>query len=247
MDIKKYNTYHKNITFKPNLLVKNNDIMNKNDKIITQCDGIISKIRTSERKYPLIIGEYWISMWNLEISRLLNINVNQLLNTMDDEYSYNELNQIINDKLIDLSVYNQLILIQSIVLMENYKKLEITEELIESIYKCFYNDNTLMLAYVRPLQANDSDIDYFTKKKKITVRDSLVDDKKNKLVNANEYYSLDRIINKKTDMGMNEYKLFALANKCGFNRIGDSYMFKFFPEKTINRIKDKHQTLQSLG
>ena len=35
------------------------------------------------------------------------------------------------------------------------------------------------------------------------------------------YYSLDEL--KKTgDIEMSEYKLFALANKCGFNRIDDS-------------------------
>jgi hypothetical protein len=45
----------------------------------------------------------------------------------------------------------------------------------------------------------------------------------------------------KQDTEKNEYKLFSVAAKCGFTRIGESYLFQYSPEKTIERMIEKRE------
>jgi hypothetical protein len=57
-------------------------------------------------------------------------------------------------------------------------------------------------------------------------------------VPAMKYYSLDELL-KNEDTEINEYKLFAVANRCGFQRINESHLFLFSPEKIDGRMREK--------
>src|SRR5690606_33610830 len=121
------------------------------------------------------------------------------------------------------------------ILHPNYRKHGITEEFIEFVYRGFYDDNNIIIALVKPLQDNPIDIDFFLNQKHVEVRRVVKNYHDVDVVPAKEYYSIEDLF-KKTDREINEYKLFALANKCGFNRIGDSNLFTFNPERILQRI-----------
>jgi hypothetical protein len=138
-----------------------------------------------------------------------------------------------------------LVLVNSFVLREEYRKKEITEEFIEMIYRDFYNDNTLIVAFVMPFQDYEVNADYYMNQKSVQVREKLRFFNDIKEVRASEYYSLDKFF-RKEDKEMNEYKLFSVANKCGFSRIGESHLFKYSSNKTIDRILEKLKLSQNL-
>jgi len=223
------------ITFKTQSYRKNFDLINNNENIITEHEGTIIKIRLSERKYPFIVGEYGFSVWDVKLANLLNIDVKKLVIDHVNENTYDELFK--QFKSINLKNTNKLILLHTFILHKNYRKHEITEEFIEMIYRDFYDDNNIIIALVKPFQDNLIDADYYFNHKKIQIKDSL---KTNiyQDISAIDYYSLNEFVNE-TDTENNEYKLFNVAAKCGFSRINESYLFKFSPEKTISRIKQK--------
>ena len=148
------------------------------------------------------------------------------------------------NKLIDIYRYDKIVLISSLVLHENYRKKEITEEFIEMVYRDFHNDKTMIVAIVKPFQDYYINKDYYYNLHSIELKGKIRDDSIMKIP-ASEYYSLDKF-NEKEDKEMNEYKLFSIANKCGFNRIGETFLFQFSPEKVIERILLKSTKLVKL-
>jgi hypothetical protein len=62
---------------------------------------------------------------------------------------------------------------------------------------------------------------------------------------AYQYYSLKNL-HSKDDIEYNEYKLFAVADRCGFIRIGESRLFQFNPDKTIVRLLIKMKKIKQL-
>ena len=62
---------------------------------------------------------------------------------------------------------------------------------------------------------------------------------------AYEYYSLNELHDKE-DVEFNEYKLFAIADRCGFTRLGESRLFLFNPDKTVVRMLMKMKKIKQL-
>ncbi len=241
MEIKDWNLWN-NITFKTTNFIKNYDLVALNDNVITEHEGEIFEIRTHLNKPPFIVGEFGISVWNIKLALKLGIDINQLLKDHQAENVYDELRDAIKNE-IGIHMYSKVILIQNFILHPNYRKHGITEEFIEFVYRGFYDDNNIIIALVKPLQDNPIDIDFFLNQKHVEVRRVVKNYHDVDVVPAKEYYSIEDLF-KKTDREINEYKLFALANKCGFNRIGDSHLFTFNPERILQRIREKREVQQ---
>lgn len=225
------------ITFKTQAYRNNFDMINSNESFITEYDGSISEIRLNKRKPPRPVGEYGFSVWHIGLGKRFAVDFNELIKQHSFENTYSELMQVIKKKEIDIANYKKIVLIHTFVLNKEYRKHGITEEFIEMMYWDFYDENVAIIMLVKPFQDNPIDADFFFNRKNVMVRESF-DISNSITIPATEYYSLNELIEKK-DTELNEYKLFAIANKCGFNRINESYLFIFSPEKIEERMFEK--------
>lgn len=226
-----------NLTFKTLGYRKNFDIATPNENIITLYDGMVSEIRLGDRKPPIPVGEYAFSVWNIDLANKLDIDLERLVKAHDSENTYSEMYDVIKKNVIDVGNYKRVVFINSFLIRKDYRKRGVTEEFIEMLYRDFYGSDTAIIMLVKPFQDNPIDADFYFNRKKVRVRENLFDDD-TQVVSATEYYSLNELL-KKEDKEINEYKLFALAIKCGFKRIDESYLFMFFPENTLERLHEK--------
>ena len=239
---KKYNfNLWENITFKTTSFRKNFDFVVKDEQFVTEFTGDISEIRFKEKKPPFIIGEYAISVWNVKLAKKFGANLIETLKKFKIEDSYSELNELIDNYEIDLNEINKLIIIHTFILHPKYRKKGITEEFIEFLYRDFYfGENNKMIALVKPVQTNKVDYDFYQNQKIMKINQLLGKDAPFELIPAYKYYDLPSLA-KEEDNEINEYKLFSVAVRCGFNRIGESHIFNFKPDKTIKRINEKRE------
>jgi hypothetical protein len=238
MDSKGWNVWN-NLTFKTQGYRKNFDLVTENENIITLHNGTIAIMRLSEQKSPLIVGEYGFSVWNITVADMLKINLNELIKSHKMENAYDELLKLINKNEFDIKKYAKVVFIHGLVVHPNYRKIGVTEEFFEFMYRDFYSENTAIIALVKPIQDNEIDADFYFKQKSLRVRN---EDGDIKLIPAMQYYSLDKLMEKK-DIESNEYRLFSVAQRCGFQRINGSHLFLFNPEIIIERIKEKKKLL----
>lgn len=224
-------TLWNNITFKTLGYRKNFDLVNDNENIITEYEGSILETRIAEKKPSILIGEFSFSVWNIDLSTILNIDLNKLIKNHVAENIYAELYNMIIKKEFDINSFKKIVFIHTTILHKDYRKQGIVEELIEMFYRDFYDKNTAIIALVKPFQNNPIDTDFYYKRKFILSKENIS-------VPAFEYYQLNELT-EKIDIEINEYKLFAIINKCGFNRIDESHLFIYSPEKTIKRMFEK--------
>jgi len=211
--------------------------VNVDENIITLYDGMVSEIRLRERKPPRPVGEYGFSVWNIDLAKKLGVDLEKLVKVHDSENTYSEMYDVIKKNIIDVRNYKRIVFVHSFILNKDYRKQEITQEFVEMLYRDFYCDDTTIIMLVKPFQDNAIDADYYFNRKKVEIKEN-IDNTNSRMVSAAEYYSLDELL-EKNDTEINEYKLFALASKCGFNRINESYLFIFSPEKTLERLRKK--------
>ena len=237
MKINDFNLWSR-LTFKTIAYRKNFDLTTENENVLTEYDGEISVLRLKEKTKPLIIGEYGFTTINLELCRTLDIDYMKLIQDYSDMITYGKLLTCIYDNTLNIDKYKKIVLIHNLVVCSEYRKRGVTEEFIEAIHRDFYDDKTAILALVMPFQNNPNDEDYYFNHKSI-LKSEKVDGVENiEKIIASKYYSLAELYNR-DDTEYNEYKLFSVANRCGFNRIGDSHLFFFTPDKTIKRLKEK--------
>src|ERR1035437_2613914 len=160
MYIKNWNIWD-NLTFKTIQYNKNFDMVNNNESFITEYCGTISEIRIGDYKPPIIVGEYTISLWNIELGKKFNADFNKLINEHHVEDIYNELLKITKNKDIDIINYNKIAFITTLVIHPDYRKHEITEEFIEFIYRNFYAENNAIIALIKPFQKKDTEINEY--------------------------------------------------------------------------------------
>ena len=226
-----------NITFKTQGYRKNFDMVNFNENFITEYDGTIAEIRFKKRKPPRPVGEYGFSVWNIAMGESFAVNFHKLIKEHAFEDTYRELIDVIKKEKINIKDYKKIVLVHTFVVKKEYRKRGITEEFTEMLYRDFYNEDVAIIVLVKPFQDNPIDADFFNNRKMVLVRESL-----NQLeavgVPATQYYSLDELVANK-DTELNEYKLFSVANRCGFERINESHLFLFSPEKIAERMSEK--------
>lgn len=231
-------TLWNNLTFKTQTYRKNFDLINLNENFITECDGIISEIRIGKHIPPRPVGEYGFSIWNIELGKNFKVDFNKLFNKHSFETTYDELIDVIKSKKININNYKKIVLIHTLIIHKDYRNRGVTEEFIEMFYRDYYDDDIAIIILVKPFQDNPIDADYYLNHKQVLVRETLKS-KDSIVVPATEYYTLNELIDN-DDSEMIEYKLFAIANRCGFDRINNSYLFIFTPDKTIKRMKMKY-------
>lgn len=220
----------RDLSFKTNQYHRNFDLIITGDSIINEYEGKVSKLRILERKSPLIIGDYSISLWNLKLGREMNLNINDVLKIHSNELIYEILFNLVNENQISLDDYDKIVFIHSFILKKEYRKKQITKEFVEYIYRNFYDEKNLIIGLTLPVQYNEEFMNYFNTE--ILVLDDTT-------IYPNEYYDIDELMDEKNDRELNEFKLFTVAQKCGFERISESYLFKFNPTKTIERMRFK--------
>lgn len=218
-----------NLSFTNKLYKTNFDLINKYDNIITECDGTISKLRIKEKLPPLLVGEYNLSIWNLKLGFLLNANIPSLVHKFRLQDSYLELHDIIQDNKLNINGYNKLIIIHSVIIKKEYRKHDVLNELIESIYRDYNDEKIAIIIYVKPIQFNIHDFELFSQIKNFTTDENHLE------ISGKEFYSLDEL-EKITDVENSELKLFQRAHDCGFDRIEDSNLFILSEDFTLNRI-----------
>lgn len=234
------------LTFKTTSYRKNFDVIIESENIITEHIGEISKIRMFEKKPPVILGDYGFTTLNIKIAKELNFDVKQLIHEFNQQLAFDELNNlIINDKFNPYD-YDKILIIQNFVLSIEYRKMGVLEEFIEMLYREHYNEKVAIIALVLPFQYNEFDFEYYNEYKKIKKRNDIKGLDSTEVLIMDEF-SLRETINKNNDRETNEYKLFAVADRCGFERIGDSYLFLFNNKKTLERLKQKYVFLKKIN
>jgi len=214
---------------------KNFDII-KDENIITDYVGRISKLNIREKKPPFKIGEYIFSVWDLSTAKMLKINIIKLLKSHKIRNSYSELHTLISNKKFNIDKYRKIVVIHSLLIHQDYRKTGISEEFIEFIYRDFYAEDTAIILLAKPLQNNEFEFNFYSKQ---TIRlHKEIGDENYDLMSVREYYSLDNLIDEYKDETI-MYKIFAVAVRCGFNRIDDSNLFLFEPKNTIEKIIKK--------
>lgn len=230
-----------NITFKTQGFRKNFDIINANENLITEYDGSISELRLKNRKPPIPIGEFGFSVWNIGLGSRFAVNFNKLIKEHALEDTYSELMRVIKKKEINVNDYKKIVLVHTFILNKKYRKRGITEEFVEMLYRDFYAEDVAIIMLVKPFQNNLIDADFYFNRKYVYFREKIEDVPQ--AIPATEYYSLHELV-EKDDVEINEYKLFAVAHRCGFQRINESYLFLFSPEKIEERMIEKSEFVQ---
>ncbi len=230
-----------NLTFKTIAYRKNFDLTVSDENFITEYEGTISQIRIGSRKPPFLAGEYTFSVWNIGLADQLDVDMNEVLGKYLYEDSYNELSSTINDGSFTFENIKKLVIIHNLILHPDYKKRGVTQEFVEFMFREHYNgEEDQIIALVKPIQENPVDHEHYFQDRIIKVKHSIDGDVPYEEMSAFKYFSLGNLYDK-TDNEINEYKLYALASRCGFKRIGESHLFYFTPETTINRWKDKRE------
>lgn len=218
-----------NLSFTHKLYKTNFDLINKNDSIITECDSVINKLRIKEKLPPLLVGECNLSIWNLKLGFLFNADIPSLVHKFRLQDSYTELHKVIKNKKLNIKDYNKLIIIHNVVIKKEYRKHDVLNELIESIYRDYNDEKIAIIMYVKPIQFNKHDFELFSQIKNFKTDDTYLE------ISGKEFYSLDEL-EKITDIEDGELKLFQRVHDCGFDRIGDSNLFILSEDFTLNRI-----------
>lgn len=236
-----------NLTFKATVYGKNFDLTYENESFITEYDGAISEVRIEQNKPPVPVGEYQFSIWNINFAKELGIDLLDNLEEYEIEDSYAELHELLNNNEISLDKTNKLILLHTVVIHPNYRKNGVTEELIEFLYReyVYGNNNNQLISLVKPVQNNPVDFDYFWYNKRVKYKETISKNEPYKEISAKDYYNLEDFLNQ-DDTEMTEYKIFSAAKRCGFKRIGESYLFVLDPKNVINRIKEKRKELRTI-
>lgn len=236
------NNLWKKLTFRTTSYRKNYDLEFLNDNFITEHEGVISEIRLAEKKPPFIIGEYSISIWNFELANIFNVNLFPIFAQYEYEMAYEEILRAIDQNLLNLKSVDKLIVLKNLIIHPDYRKKGVTDEFVEFLYRDYYlGGNNKMVVLVKPLQDNFVDFDYYTTKKpNFKIRELSGEEFSYKNISPQKYFAINDLT-KKEDSEYNEYKLFAVASRCGFRRIGETCVFEFTPNNIIEHIRLKRE------
>ncbi len=221
------------ITFKTTIYHKNYDIVIKNDNIVSEYTGEISEVRYRMDKPPFIAGEFGISVCNIELAKILDIDFMEVLSEHTNEDIYYEL---IAETNFNIENFKKIVLVSHFILHPDYRKHNLFQEFTEYLYRHFYADGVAIIVLAKPIQDNEIDFEYYLHEKSVEQVLNRYHDIE--YVPARIYYSLDDLLTK-NDRETNEYKLFAVVARCGFVRINDTHLFKFIPDVILAQMQEK--------
>lgn len=228
---------HNGLSFKVKSYGRNYDFFTLYDSFFKYDEGVISLSRNEINKQPKVIGEFSITKWNFELADKLNIDLCEFIK-LEKEDSYSDFIKLMDSEMINLNEYSNVVLVNSLIVQENYRKHGISGEFFEYLYRTYYNNNTLVLVLVKPLQSVVSDYLYYLNEKIVKIKPN-VEKSETIEIPAFEYYGVNNL-SKFDDTEMNDYKLFNVGVKGGLSRIGDTYLFKINEDAMLNRILYKY-------
>ena len=243
---KKYWGIWDNTTFKTTCYHKNFDLVNDDESLITEYRGTISLIRLAEYKPPVIMGEFELSEWNVGLGVLFEADLMKLIKKHKADVLYSELLKVIKNEDIRLTNYRKVVFVTNLIVRPDFRKFGLTEEFVELLYRQYYRDDEAIIALVLPLQDNPIDKDHYFNQEIVEVKLSLQNNNEIEFVPAVDYYKLNELLEKK-DSETNEYKLFSVATKCGFSRIGESHLFMYNSNKTMERMIEKREYVKKVN
>lgn len=236
--MKNYDLWRR-LTFKTLAYRKNFDFGVPDDDFLTEYEGTVSELRVGEKKLPFIVGEYNYTEWNISLAEYYGVNLMNVLKQYIHENSYIELSHVINEGDFWLNDIDRLIILHNFVIHPDYRKKGVTEEFIETIYRDhFSGGNNKFLVLVKPLQNNTMYYEHYAKDRIIKIKHSIDKDGPYEEMLSYKYFGLSEFEGKE-DEELNHYRLYALASRCGFNRVGESSIFDFNPEKISQRLDAK--------
>jgi len=238
-NIKEWN----NITFKSKTYGYTHDTINPNDQFIFEHEGVITMTRIEDNLPPLIIGEFGFSIWNFDMARELGGNLSDHLKLKQVNDSYIEMKKCIANGDLYVHDSESLIVVHNLLIHPKFRKKGIADEFVEYLYKNYLNSATRIIFLVKPLQENEMDYEYYFEQKTIKFRENIGVGSSYRILPASKYYALSTLIDDKDDDEINHYKLFAIASRCGFRRLGESFLFIFTPDKMKERIALKKKYL----
>ena len=109
------------------------------------------------------------------------------------------------------------------------------EKFTEMIYNTFHDPKTAIIVYAKPIQYKDiyvNDENYFNYKSIQFKEKGLI-----KSIPATKYYSFNNLSPKKDNKESDVYRVYSVANRCGFNRIENTDFFKYDTNKLISNVK----------
>jgi hypothetical protein len=233
----------KDITFKSLSYRKNFNLSFKDEHLITNYLGTITLLQIVEKKPPLLIGEYSFSTIDLKVAKFLDVDIFESLKTLSTIGPYNQLYDVLLGYGDEIYNYNKIIVLETLILRKEFRKKEISEEFIESVYRDVYGNDCIMFGFFVPIQYNDLNSDYFLKERVVKLKNDLGDGSDFKYVETAKYYSLNEFLIDGVDKEYSEYKIFSIATRLGFIRTNDNTsVFRFNNESLIlNRIKEKDE------
>lgn len=239
-----------NIVFKSTSYNRNYDFGMKYDSYVTTTQGYINYIRTDIHKPTMPIGEYMYNVFNIKLAKKCGVNYMTLLNEWSETNEvYIDFLNLIKLKSVDLTKYNKVVYISSLILNDKFRNKGICKEFLTNISKEFYGENVLILFLVKPFQTIKDDYEYFVNERTIEIKtyqksDEFTEFEQNvKMVNptsdnkiliykipALRYYNLESGIYL-NDGEISEYKLYAHAINLALERINETKIFIVNPEK----------------
>ena len=231
-----------NLSFKTTLYRKNVDFIYCDENIITPIDGVVNSLRIPERKRPILVGEYNLTIWNLKTGRENNVDFDKLLNTYNVENPYRDMLTAYYSHSIDFIDYDKLIIVEFFIVKPDYRKQGVTEEFFEMLYNDFYiNERTAIIGIFTPLQEEHPYFDYVCYGDSINVKENTKD--ADVFLGGNEYYNIKKYL-RDDDYERRKYKLYSVASRCGLNRIGETDLFLFDPNIITSRYKTKLEVMR---
>ena len=227
------------MSFKTTSYKKNFDLVIKNDCFISEHVGIISEIRIDKNEMPIIAGEFSYSVIDIDLANRHGVNILNLVESHNQQHSFSQLEDVIKNGTFIHNDSKKIILLHTVVINQDYRGLGIMLELMETIYRDYSDAKHTIIALVKPIQDNHMDFQYHRYHNIIKIRTDISDFDSVITMSGYDYYGLNKFENDdETDTELNEYKLFAVAAKCGFERIDDSYLF-ILDTNIINNIITK--------
>lgn len=211
------------ISFKTTIYNKNYDFLEENDNFISQHVGEISKLRIHESKAPIKIGEFELDVLNVGLANEFKCELNEIIEYHQDRETYRELNALIKNGKFSPTKFERIILLHTLFITPEYRKMGVTQEVIEHIFKNYYTQNSIIITLVKPFQYNRIEREIYEEQMEHNFEDE---------------YKLGEFLLRK-DVELNYLKLYSLAANCGLVRIDENNLFYLPPVKIKNKIKKK--------
>lgn len=201
-------------------------------------DGFIYD-ENDESKPRNPIGQFAILEYNNILASYFDVKIPDIIDgNIDILKEFHEYYTSNYDKIKEK--YERVYLVYPLILKEEYKKHNITQEFVNYIFKSHYSINNLILFLVSPIQSNKENYNIIKDYGEVEIIENL-DSEKTKWVKTVDYYEMEKLKNKYDDMEYSTYKLYSLANKCGLKRIDNTNLFFLSEKSIIEKISENLQ------